>query len=97
MFDVFVEERAEIEFYAAMQYYEQLDITGLTEKFYLDYFSVIRQLEINPFFELKIANYRGLHFEKFPFIAFFTIDESNKIVKIVSIFHSSQDPDKYPQ
>ncbi len=49
-------ERAEIEFYAAMQYYEQLDITGLTEKFYLDYCSVIRQLQINPFFELKIAN-----------------------------------------
>jgi hypothetical protein len=32
VFIVFVEERAEIEFYAALQYYEQLDITGLIPK-----------------------------------------------------------------
>lgn len=51
----------------------------------------------NPFFEIKIKNYRVLPLSKFPYIIIYKILEDTKIVDIVSIFHTSQNPKKYPK
>jgi toxin ParE1/3/4 len=34
--------------------------------------------------------------KKFPFIVFYTIDEELKIIIIKAVFHTSQNPIKYP-
>lgn len=96
MFEVVIEERAELEYYAALEYYERLDILGLAERFYDDYTNVVRLLEINPHFEIRATNYRAIPFDNFPFIAIFTVEEAANIVRIVSIFHTAQNPNKYP-
>jgi mRNA-degrading endonuclease RelE of RelBE toxin-antitoxin system len=51
----------------------------------------------NPFFEIKIKNYSVLPLSKFPYIIIYKILEDTKIVDIVSIFHTSQNPKKYPK
>jgi toxin ParE1/3/4 len=54
-------------------------------------------LKQNPHFEIKFNNYRVLPLSKFPYIVIYTILEDIKIVDIVSIFHTSQNPKKYPK
>lgn len=96
MYSVSFEERAELELYEAIDYYNELNIIGLTEKFHKDLSNIIRIIEVNPFFEIKVKKYRAIPFENFPFLAFFSLNELKKEVKIVSIFHTSQNPQYYP-
>jgi|688.fasta_scaffold769999_1 plasmid stabilization system protein ParE len=96
MFEVVIEERAEKEFYNAIEFYKNLNISGLSERFYQDYLRTIELLELNPYFKKSSSVYRVIKFNKFPFLAFYKIYELEKVVKIVSFFHTSQDPQKYP-
>jgi plasmid stabilization system protein ParE len=50
-----------------------------------------------PFFEEKISYYRVFPLPKFPYIVIYCIIEEMNLIDIVSVFHTSQDPDKYPQ
>lgn len=53
-------------------------------------------LKLNPFFVIKYNNVRALPVKKFPYILFFDVDEDNKIVSILSVFCTHQNPEKYP-
>lgn len=61
-----------------------------------DYKSIYKALQVNPFYQLHDNNYRFLPFKKFPYIAFFIVDELSKTVFLNAIFHTSQNPEKYP-
>ena len=56
-------------------------------------FSFLRQ---NPHIQIKYKSYRAMPLKGFPFIIIFDVDDENKIVKILSCFHTSQNPSKYP-
>ena len=55
-----------------------------------------KTLEINPLYQFHDNNYRLLPFDKFPYIAFFIVDKTSKTVFLNALFHTSQDPIKYP-
>jgi len=61
-----------------------------------DYIETKKRLETNPFYQYHDNNYRFLPFEKFPYIAFFIVDEPSKTVFLNNVFHTSQNPNKYP-
>ena len=75
-------------------------IENATKKVALDFLKEYRKtyksLEINPFYHFHDNNYRYLPFDKFPYIAFFIVDETSKTVFLNAVFHTSQDPNKYP-
>ncbi|MCE2895383.1 MAG: type II toxin-antitoxin system RelE/ParE family toxin [Flammeovirgaceae bacterium] len=54
-------------------------------------------LAINPFYAKKYKNVRGYNLKNFPFLILFKVDEENFKVSIVPVFHTAQDPRKYPQ
>lgn len=56
----------------------------------------IKSLSYNPHFYIKYKTYRSLPLKRFPFILIFDIYENCKEVKILSCFHTSQNPNKYP-
>jgi toxin ParE1/3/4 len=62
-----------------------------------DYKKVYKALKVNPFHQFHDNNYRFLPFKKFPFIAFFIVDELSKTIFLNAVFHTSQDPVKYPK
>jgi toxin ParE1/3/4 len=62
-------------------------------QFLRDFRKVYKALQINPFYQYHDNNYRFLPFSKFPYIAFFIVDET---VLINAIFHTSLNPAKYP-
>ena len=65
-------------------------VKKLLRSFLKDFKKVYKSLEINPYYQYHDNNYRFIPFSKFPFIAFFLIDETNKTVDINAIFHTSQ-------
>ena len=53
----------------------------------------IEKLKFNPkICENKYQNIRCLSFHKFPYLVHYFIDETSKTVNIVSIFHTSRNP-----
>jgi hypothetical protein len=50
----------------------------------------------NPFYQIREKNFRALPLNKFPYLLFFEVLEEKKIVKIVGLFNTSQNPNKYP-
>lgn len=88
-------ESAIIEVEQTLQYY--LEISPQTA------FNFNEDLEVgfstlinNPFFETKIKDFRVFPLSKFPFLIIFSIIEDEKIIDILSVFHTAQNPEKYP-
>lgn len=87
--------RAQQELIDAFVYYNKVSITFL-RAFDADLGDVYQSLEKNPFYQLKYKSLRAIPFKKFPFIMFYSIEETEKKVYIYSVFHTSQNPENYP-
>jgi toxin ParE1/3/4 len=80
----------------AVSYYVEEVSKKVANDFLKDYKKATKALQKNPFYQFHDNNYRFLPFDKFPFIAFFIVDEPSKKVFLNAVFHTSQNPDKYP-
>ena len=61
--------------------------------FLKDFEKINDDLKINPLYQFHDLNYRFLPFSKFPYVAFFIVDEMAKTVFLNAVFHTSQEPD----
>lgn len=80
----------------AVEYYIEFVSKKVATDFLKDYKKLYKSLQINPFYQFHDNNHRFLSFDKFPYIAFFIVDESSKTVFLNAVFHTSQNPSKYP-
>ena len=80
----------------AVEYYSYKASKKVASDFLKDYRKTYKALQTNPFYQFHDNNYRFLPFDKFPYVAFFIVDAFNKTVFLNAVFHTSQDPDKYP-
>jgi toxin ParE1/3/4 len=80
----------------AYVYYKNVAGQKVARSFSSKLKSSFKSLKKNPFYEFKIKDYRSFPVNKFPYIIIFQIDETQKYIRILSIFNSSQDPNKYP-
>lgn len=80
----------------ALEYYIYKVSKKVALDFLKNYRKTYKAIQTNPFYQFHDNNYRFLPFDKFPYIAFFIIDESSKTVFLNAVFHTSQDPSKYP-
>ncbi|MBI4931562.1 MAG: type II toxin-antitoxin system RelE/ParE family toxin [Bacteroidetes bacterium] len=93
-FEIIFEELAQSDIQQAIDYYDKQQI-GLGEKFWLSLSKHIAFISKNPFFQIRYSNVRCLPMTKFPFMIHFILDEKVKTVYIISVFHTSQNPDKW--
>ncbi len=78
-----------------IDWYEQQQ-SGLGLRFYEYVKTTFRLIEQNPLsFPVKYKNTRVAVVNKFPFAINYYIDKENKIVAILSVFKTPQDPDKW--
>lgn len=56
----------------------------------------ISRILINPFFQKRYKNVRAFPLKKFPYIIFYEVDENEKMIYILSVFCTHQNPVKYP-
>ena len=80
----------------ALEYYIDKADKKVASNFLKDYRKTYKALQINPFYQFHDNNYRFLPFDKFPYIAFFIVDEPSKTIFLNAVFHTSQNPNKYP-
>jgi mRNA-degrading endonuclease RelE of RelBE toxin-antitoxin system len=87
--------QAQEEIQKAFEYYGNLSFLALTN-FDKELEEVYQNLEINPFYQVRYKHLRAIPFKSFPFLVFFDVDQDNAVIYIYSVFHTSQNPDKYP-
>lgn len=95
-YEIRLRESAMLEIEQALDYYLSIS-PQLGFSYDEDLGSALTKLEKFPNFEIKIDEYRVLPLSKFPFIVIFTVLESENIIDVISIFHTSQNPIKYPK
>ncbi len=80
----------------ALEYYIYKVSKKVALDFLKNYRKTYKAIQTNPFYQFHDNNYRFLPFDKFPYIAFFIVDEPSKTVFLNAVFHTSQNPSKYP-
>ena len=58
--------------------------------------SAFDTLRVNPFYAIRYKEIRGFALKKFPFLILFKVDDKQSLVYILAVFHTSQNPAKYP-
>ncbi|MBK7764275.1 MAG: type II toxin-antitoxin system RelE/ParE family toxin [Bacteroidetes bacterium] len=99
MFKIVIEPEAFEDINTACSYYYSLpiDTNKLVESFLDDLQIAFDALTINPLYPFKTKNFRALPLSKFPYILFFTVDDTTEIVIILALFNTHQDIGKYPE
>ena len=59
--------------------------------------SAFDAISINPFYAIRYKDLRGFVLKKFPFLILYRINEKQMAITIFAVFHTAQDPNKYPQ
>ena len=97
MYNVLLQPRAKEELQQAISYYAALEVRSLVGNFIQSFEETLNALEVNPHFQIKHPPYRACKMNKFPYILFFRVIEELELIAVESIFHTSQDIEKYPQ
>ena len=96
LYNVKVEAEVKKDFAEAHRFYLKISRKNATN-FGKDVKSAIGHLGINPFYELRTERFRAFPLKNFPFLQFFEVDEQAKEVKVVAIFNTNQNKEKYPK
>ena len=81
----------------AIAYYKKEASLQVAQNFVKDYELTLQKILQNPFFQIYYRHFRGLVFNKYPYIIFYQIDEKNKLILVKSVFNASQNTDKRPK
>lgn len=68
----------------------------VAQKLYDELQKCYNNLAINPFYQIRTKCYRALPLESMPYLIFFEVVEDEMLVRILSVFNTYQDPDKWP-
>lgn len=78
-----------IDFYALYSAKAPLSfVTALSETY--------RVLEKNPNYRVRYKNVRAIKIRKFPYSLYFTINQDEKTIRVLSCFHNKRNPDRRP-
>ena len=93
-YSAIISSRAQKEMIKSFDWYEQQK-NGLGDRFINDVLDRISSIEQNPeLYTSTFKSYRETSITMFPFIIVYRIFKRKKIIQIVSVFHTSQNPRK---
>ena len=95
MYSIEIKARAVTHIQKAAQWYSKQQI-DLGARFLDELEKAFEVLEINPFYAKRYNDVRGLPLNTFPFLILYKVDEKKMLVSIFAVFHTSQDPQNYP-
>ena len=79
-----------------MDYYMENASFLVASEFYDELQDCYKNLELNPFNQIRIKSYRAVPLNKFPYLVFYELDENELHVRILAVFNTNQDPNKWP-
>ena len=68
----------------------------VADNFIKDFNKIRKTISENPYFKIWFEDFRAVPLKKYPFLIFFLVDEKENIILIARVFHTSQNPEKYP-
>ena len=96
MYQIEISDEAEIDFTEIYDYYLQKAGQSIANGFINDFEAALNSLKTVVFFEVIYNEFRRLPL-KYPFILIYKVDQKKQIIRIYRIFHTSQNPEKYPK
>lgn len=81
----------------AIVYYKNNVSVKVASLFLQDFKHTINAIQKVKYFNFFFDHFRGKPLKKFPFIVFYTLDESSKIIMIKAVFNTNHDTNKYPK
>lgn len=94
-FKIIVSPSAQFEIEEIADFYFNININVLIQ-FNERLKEAYNSLSINPYYQKRYKDFHGIPLKQFPFMVFYKIEKDNRIVKIISCFHTSKNPKKYP-
>ena len=88
--------QAEIDVVKAVDYYIEKASPKIAKSFYSKLIEAEKTLKSISFFQKIHNDFHKLPLKIFPYIIIYKVDKENEIIKIFRIFHTSQNPQKYP-
>lgn len=79
----------------ATDYYAQISVKIL-KNFNKQLDFSISRIITNPYFQKRFKSVRAFPVKKFPYIIFYEVSEEEKMIYILSVFCTHQNPEKYP-
>jgi toxin ParE1/3/4 len=95
-FKIIISDESKIDLENSYLYYRTKVNRKVADNFFKEFKSSLNILARNPYFKIRFDDFRAKPMKKYPFLIFYTIDDREKIIVIARIFHTSQDPEKYP-
>lgn len=96
-FNIQVSPSTQLSIEETFSYYKNKVSPTIAKKFTAEISKAYNSLSINPFYQIRLNNYRAYPLKKFPFIIFYEVDEDLKEVKIIAIFNTKKSMEKYPK
>ena len=93
-FKVQLESNVIIDLQKAIDYYDEQKV-GLGKRFEKTINKHFISLVKNPFYQVRYDDIRCLPVKKFPFMIHFVVDESNQIIRVFAVLHTSINPDRW--
>ncbi|QPH40467.1 type II toxin-antitoxin system RelE/ParE family toxin [Pedobacter endophyticus] len=95
VYKIVVSPRAQKEIENAIDYYALYSINAPLN-FALALKEAYATLETAPLVRVRYKNIRALKIRNFPYALYFTIDEDEKKIRVLSCFHNKRHPNKRP-
>lgn len=95
-FRIIISDEAKLDLEKHYLYYREFANKKVADNFFKSFEQGKNSISENPYFQIWFDEFRALPLKKYPFIIFFFIDLEENIIVIARVFHTSQNPKKYP-
>lgn len=95
-FKIIISDEAKTDLEHSYLYYQTKVNKKVADNFFKDFKSSLNIISKNPYFKIWFEDFHGKLMKKYPFLIFYTIDRDAEIIVIARVFHTSQNPRRYP-
>jgi plasmid stabilization system protein ParE len=95
-FKLIISDEAKADIEHSYLYYKTKVSKKVADQFFKDFKSTLGTISKNPYFKIWFEDFHGKLLKKYPFLIFYTIDKNVKVIVISRVFHTSENPEKYP-
>lgn len=96
IFKIIISDEAKIDIEHSYLYYQRKVSKKVADHFFKDFKSSLNIISKNPFFKIWYEDFHCKPMKKYPFLIFYMIDKDLRTIIIARVFHTSQNPEKYP-
>ncbi|WP_312763268.1 type II toxin-antitoxin system RelE/ParE family toxin [Epilithonimonas sp.] len=95
-FKVIISDEAKSDLENSYLYYRENASKKVADNFIKDFRKSIKIISDNPHFKIMFDEFRAKPLSKYPFLIFFSVNKKEDTILIARVFHTAQNPEKYP-